>query len=215
MRHDGLKVTVIFAAESTFSFSSCRFASVARERTPKLVRCNFEVMLERTHSSTASLHSPSSSLRLWSFLVSARFRNKDWVCYYPEWAKYRPPTANLRLNEVDPFLCSHVIIAFAQVVENEVRWPEEDDEHTMLDNVKTLKTINPDLKVLIACGGWGNNSDILRDTFASESGRRTFVTSAKMFLDHNGLDGIDIDFEYPTREEKTNLTNVLKVRSRR
>lgn len=58
-----------------------------------------------------------------------------------------------------------------------------------------LKEQNPDLKVLISFGGWG------MDGFCPISGnatlRQNFVKSCVEIMKTYGLDGIDIDYEYP------------------
>lgn len=58
-----------------------------------------------------------------------------------------------------------------------------------------LKEQNPDLKVLISFGGWG------MDGFCPISGnatlRQNFVKSCVEVMKLYGLDGIDIDYEYP------------------
>jgi chitinase len=67
-----------------------------------------------------------------------------------------------------------------------------------------LKKINPDLKVLVAVGGWtwsGNFSDAA----LTEHSRRTFAVSAAAFVETYDLDGIDIDWEYPNQPGADNI----------
>ena len=61
--------------------------------------------------------------------------------------------------------------------------------------IKKIKTWNPQLKIILSVGGWGAGGfSIMART---EEGRRNFVRSCKDYVDANGLDGIDIDWEYP------------------
>lgn len=44
---------------------------------------------------------------------------------------------------------------------------------------------------------------------SSSSARATFVSSAISLLEDNGLDGIDIDFEYPTAAQSNDFASLL------
>ena len=59
-----------------------------------------------------------------------------------------------------------------------------------------LKQENPSLTVLVSVGGWawsGNFSDMA----LNKKSRNLFIESVVDFVDHNQLDGLDIDWEYP------------------
>lgn len=54
------------------------------------------------------------------------------------------------------------------------------------------------VKVLIAVGGWNNGDDGAFESLAANSGYRTnFVNALINFVNQYGLDGVDIDWEYP------------------
>ena len=85
--------------------------------------------------------------------------------------------------------------------------------------LRALKKKYPNLKVLISVGGWewsGRFSD-MASTYAY---RTAFANSVVAFLKANGLDGVDLDWEYPvgggqpdnaTRpEDRTNFTLLLQ-----
>lgn len=61
-----------------------------------------------------------------------------------------------------------------------------------------LKQKNRSLKVLLSIGGWTYSQAGHFNFVTSASARATFISSAISILEDNGLDGIDIDFEYPT-----------------
>ncbi|KAG8759945.1 hypothetical protein FRC12_009648 [Ceratobasidium sp. 428] len=61
-----------------------------------------------------------------------------------------------------------------------------------------LKKKNRGLKVLLSIGGWTYSQAGHFAFVTNASARKTFVTSAIQQMEDNGLDGIDIDFEYPT-----------------
>lgn len=60
-----------------------------------------------------------------------------------------------------------------------------------------LKQRNPKLKIFASVGGW-NWSNQFSNLAATASARATFVVSALALLRRYDLDGIDIDWEYPT-----------------
>jgi len=67
----------------------------------------------------------------------------------------------------------------------------------LLNKVLALKKTNPNLKVLLMIGGWGEAADGFSMMARSETGRADFCRSVKEKLDKYGLDGVDIDWEYP------------------
>lgn len=36
------------------------------------------------------------------------------VCYYTNWSQYRPDPAKFFPNNIDPFLCTHMVFAFSK-----------------------------------------------------------------------------------------------------
>ena len=65
--------------------------------------------------------------------------------------------------------------------------------------VVALKSDNPNLKVCLMIGGWGAHADGF-SMMARDANKRTeFCKSVKSLLDKHKLDGVDIDWEYPTQ----------------
>jgi len=68
----------------------------------------------------------------------------------------------------------------------------------LMKKVIGLKSVNPKLKVMLMIGGWGMKADGF-SMMARDAAKRTeFCQSVKSHLDGYGLDGVDIDWEYPT-----------------
>lgn len=60
-----------------------------------------------------------------------------------------------------------------------------------------LKQVNPNLKVLIAIGGWNEGGKKYSDMAATKMSRDKFVQSVVTFLQEHQFDGLDLDWEYP------------------
>lgn len=90
---------------------------------------------------------------------------------------------------------SHIIYSFTVVIEGEMRFRNPDVAGPNLEALVRQKSRNPNLKVMIACGGWG--ADGFSDMALTEEGRAKFIESAKSFIAQYELDGMDMDWEYP------------------
>ena len=68
-----------------------------------------------------------------------------------------------------------------------------------IKTVIDLKKQNPKLKVMLMIGGWGGHADGFSMMARNADKRAEFCHSVKELLDHHQLDGVDIDWEYPTQ----------------
>ncbi len=80
------------------------------------------------------------------------------VCYYSGWAVYRRDPFTFTPAEADPALCTHLIYAFAGLDADTMEIVALDREMDIVSGYYKaavgLKSQNPDLKVMIAIGGW-------------------------------------------------------------
>lgn len=81
-----------------------------------------------------------------------------------------------------------------------------------------LRAWNPEMKIVLSVGGWG--ADGFSHMAMTEEGRRKFARSCLDAVGKYGLDGIDIDWEYPCNDaagigadprDKENFTALLKT----
>ena len=99
----------------------------------------------------------------------------------------------------DPSCLTHINYAHGRFVDKETGdggiWIEKPE---LLEKVIALKQQKPSLKVLLMIGGWGDKADGFSMMARDASKRTLFCQSCKEHIDNYGLDGIDIDWEYPT-----------------
>ena len=75
-----------------------------------------------------------------------------------------------------------------------------------------LKDTDPQLKVLLAVGGYSAGSADFEAVSSSSVNRQLFADNAVSFLRQHGFDGLDVDWEFPSSSYRTHFTQLLEVR---
>ena len=96
------------------------------------------------------------------------------------------------ITEGDMKRLDSIHISFALIDDRgEAYWNSAGTESVLKD----IRSKNPDLKIVISIGGWG--ADGFSQAAATKEGRKKFSASAVRIMEEHGLDGIDIDWDYP------------------
>ncbi|XP_076309101.1 putative chitinase 10 [Tachypleus tridentatus] len=142
--------------------------------------------------------------------------SKKVVCYYTNWSQYRQNIGKFYPEDVDPFLCTHIIFAFGWMKKNQLSAHDASDESKdgkkgLYERVTELKKKNSDLKILLAVGGWSFGTKRFKDMASNSYNRKLFIFSAVEFLRQRNFDGLDLDWEFPRgTSDKTNFVELVK-----
>lgn len=122
------------------------------------------------------------------------------VCYFTNWAWYRPGLGKFVPEDIDPKLCTHINYGFVVLDKNNLlikvhdSWADVDNKFfTRVSDMKKKGS-----KVLLALGGWNDSlGDHYHRLVKSAANRRKFIEHALQFVQKYDYDGLDLDWEYP------------------
>ncbi|KAK9503976.1 hypothetical protein O3M35_010426 [Rhynocoris fuscipes] len=146
-------------------------------------------------------------------------KGKKIVCYYANWSPTRAGTAKFTPQNIDPFLCTHLIYAFASFAEGKIVAgdPEQDINNNGFVDFNDLKKVNEKLKTMLSIGGWAEGSAKFSRIASKADRRDRFAQSVVELLRQYNFDGINIDWQYPTfrdgsrPEDRENFVELVKT----
>ncbi|MBS1918677.1 MAG: glycoside hydrolase family 18 protein [Bacteroidetes bacterium] len=124
----------------------------------------------------------------------------------------------IQTDSIDAKGLSHINYAFVDIKDNRAWLHNEITDTVNFRKLNELKTINPNLKILISIGGW-IWSKLFSDAVLSDTSTANFAQSAVDIVSKFNLDGVDIDWEYPGMrgdsnvfrpKDRTGYTNLFK-----
>lgn len=114
---------------------------------------------------------------------------------------------------------THIIFSFLKIQNDTLTFYNEAQQNS-LQQIVALKKDNPALKIMVSVGGWGGCS-FCSDLFAGDEHRTNFAQTTVALFKQYGIDGLDLDWEYPAIEgypqhkydaaDKDNFTALVKA----
>lgn len=136
--------------------------------------------------------------------------------FAPAVIAYYVPEKNYHPEQLPLDKLTHIIFSFTQVIDGEMEFRHPDNA-VKLAQLVDQKERYPHLKVMVACGGWG--ADGFSDMALTEESRTRFANSVIKFIEKFQLDGLGMDWEYPSMpgpgikfraEDKQNFTLLMQ-----
>lgn len=170
-----------------------------------------------------------------SFLFGANI-----ICYYPNWAFYRPGNDKssalqvrmrlfvffcfvadeykMKIADLNAGLCTHAIYAFVGMhqenytLKSTDTWADYDNNG--FKDFAALKNVYPKLKIVIGVGGWGESNDgtaKFSKLAASSENTAAFIASVIKFLKDYNFDGVDFSWQFPPEADKANHAKLMSA----
>ena len=152
--------------------------------------------------------------------------SKHIIAYFPNWGTYNVNHQNITVsmipwNKITILQHAFFYIGSDWKVTSTDSWADfqKPYEHSEigdsglkghLGEYKYYKTIYPTKKLLLSIGGWTKSYNF-SEMASNTQKRTTFITSCIDFLNtYPFFDGLDIDWEYPQSQDKSNFSLLLK-----
>ncbi|GFS03528.1 chitinase-3-like protein 1 [Elysia marginata] len=151
--------------------------------------------------------------------VCSLAHGKHIFCYYSSFAYNRHGRGNFLPEDINPHLCTHIIYAFVDISSDGkglVPFNDNDQgDNGLYARTLALKKKNPELKVLLAVGGWLIGSQPFIPVVRSETSREVWIHNVVKYLRKHGFDGFDMDWEFPATRgspplDKFRFTQLMK-----
>lgn len=136
------------------------------------------------------------------------------VCYFR-----MDPKTEIRLDQVDGCLCTHIILAFARIDSHGDLVVKCEADYAYLERVREFKRKHSGVKVMISVFNEEEFNGFPKIATDNEC-RQRFAKSVIEFLQRYHLDGIDLNWQFPNfptnligarEHERTGLTKIIKT----
>ncbi|KAL2759723.1 glycoside hydrolase family 18 protein [Sodiomyces alcalophilus JCM 7366] len=117
------------------------------------------------------------------------------------------PCGTMSPSEIPVHLLTHLFVAYAYINSDFQITNMDGVDPSLYKDVGNVKSRNPNLKLVIALGGWsfsdpGPWQDIFPDLASTKANRAQFIENLIGFMSQYGYDGVDFDWEYPGAKDR-------------
>jgi chitinase len=125
------------------------------------------------------------------------------IGYYQAFAHDRK-CQNMDFDNIPVGALTHLFFSFGYITPNDFKVaPMDKLKASLFSDLTAVKTKNPDLKAVIALGGWTFNDNntatqrVFSDLVSTADNRQEFISNLLSFMRQYAFDGVDFDWEYP------------------
>uniref|UniRef100_A0A8C6WXM4 GH18 domain-containing protein n=1 Tax=Neogobius melanostomus TaxID=47308 RepID=A0A8C6WXM4_9GOBI len=152
-----------------------------------------------------------NSVSYYIIIVSVSATSSKLVCHMTNWAQYRPGMAKFTSDNIDPFLCTHVVYALVTINSFNQITPIEWNDEQQFVQLNNLKHVNPALKTLLTVGGTVNGLSPYISVVSRPENRAAFIKSVINYLRTHNFDGLNVHWDYPGQTEAPCQTELAKA----
>lgn len=194
--------TITTTSDKNNSWTQIKELPSKRNHTAAVIRIGNETIYPSKLGNFISSGSNQLTLSQDAMITSQNSSQTDiqqrLVCYYAAPSTLNHPQ-DLYPDHIDPFLCTHINVGIINIAKNHI--VIDDTLNLLFHQMAALKRFNSNLKILLWIGGPADTSDFI-DMIENHANRKEFIRSIKHVLETYRLDGIDLDWEFPTTYDR-------------
>ncbi|KAA0201635.1 hypothetical protein HAZT_HAZT011178 [Hyalella azteca] len=132
------------------------------------------------------LRTINAEMRDYSIELNQPQRPAVVACFYQSWSVYREYLGKFKISDIDTSLCTHIIFSFVGLDESNLTIVDLDHHLVQragaYDELRHLRTLNPNIVLTVAVGGYDEGSKKFSRMVATPENRKNFISSVLDFL---------------------------------
>ena len=125
--------------------------------------------------------------------------------YFANWAQYHQAPYTYTPDKLQPIAGSldQLMYSFLYFDDSFKVYTIEPKDSQFIPQIMSYKQKNKKLKVIASIGGWNFRSDLFSKMASTSANRKAFIDSLKNIMSQYDFDGVDLDWEYPCSQSRT------------